>query len=168
MWRGGLRMSNDPVSKAPVALAAPDLGTATGVPSGETEKVLAALARMEDALRSDGGALDRVRTDLAEMASALAQAKSALDANNPEAADRLGSLLRTLEGRLGSLVDLVGAASAQVSVDKAAAETGQPPPPQSDALQAHGDPDRVPTVSNVVSRLGRAEFEGFRSARLAR
>src|SRR5207253_1487977 len=116
-----------------------------------TDKMLAAIARMEDALRSDGGALERVRADLAEMATALAQAKGALGANNPAAADQLGSLLRTLEGRLNSIVGVVGAPvpAASAGTDAAAEQPATMP--------AETESDQVPTVSNVVSRLGRAE-----------
>jgi hypothetical protein len=162
--------------------------------SADAELVLAALGRMETAIRSERVALDRLQTELGEMAAAIAQAKSAMpsSATEPDAATGgrpvdLAALLDELEHRVDAMLDIAGGGSQTARADSASRAAIEPAP--SDVASRHveapfepGDSyllygsggdnpfadhesepasqapesDRVPTVSGVVSRLGRS------------
>ncbi len=121
---------------------------------------MSALSRIENAIQREGSVLGQLCADLAEMADAIAQAKAALElagAAEPAASEhdiRVRLLLEQLEGRINGLIDMVGVARARLapapaeSVDPSTTPVG---------TERHQDSGRVPTVSNVVSRLGRAD-----------
>jgi hypothetical protein len=136
--------------------------------------ILAALDRMEAAMRSERTALGRVRVALGEMAGAVAQAKAALHAHaiGPDAAAEVAALdvaalLDELEHRLDAMIEIAGgiapAGAPAGHGDAQPAPDDGVEPPKDDASETiiHSrNRDRVPTVSGVVSRLGRSH-EGF-------
>jgi len=105
-------------------------------PSESDAELRAAVERMQAALGHDGDTLERLRAGLADLALAVARAK-ALEIE-PEAAAPgkldVAALLNEFEARVAGLIALV-----DVPVQNAAED------------------DAVPTVSHVVSRLGRGE-----------
>ena len=164
-------MSNDPVFDPSSALPVPELAAseAENERAGDAKKVLDALTRMETAVQGDRTAVDRLRSDLTAMAEAIAQAKEALRPEAVQSADTMrnreanvGLLLRQLESRLNALMETVGAAGADaagpsrqaaapVVSEMNAPDAAQTPAP----VETMPELDRVPTVSNVFSRLGR-------------
>jgi hypothetical protein len=154
--------------------------------SVDAELVLAAIDRMEAAIGRERATLDRLRVELAAMAQTIAQAKIAVQprAVKPDAAAGdapldVAALLDELEHRVDAMLEIGGrrtlepapeqhslvkphvaeAPAGEVLQPRLPAEwpaaaghtvTAASPPP------APAEPDRVPTVSDVVSRLGRA------------
>lgn len=124
-------MSSEPIASAP----APGQSAAPGKPAFGTdaELVLAALGRMEAAIRGERETLDHLRSTIGTMLSAVAGAKQAVGAGRPV---DTAMLLDELEHCLDAMLEVAGVT---------------PPEPTPDALA------RVPTVSDVVSRLGRGD-----------
>ena len=153
-------MSNEPTFKRLLAQPA-----ATG-PAAEvsTERMLAAIELMESAIRSEPETIARLRAELGEMANAIAEIKSAVDAAR-QRATHIDALLQSLEDRTRRLIALV---NPPADVADAGTSVATPPPRPADEqafLDALGTaagtgaapqtkPDRVPTVSDVVSQLG--------------
>ena len=158
-------MSNEPTFKRLLAQQ-----TATE-PAAEvsTERMLAAIELMESAIRSEPETIARLRAELGEMANAIAQIRSAVDAARQRATD-IDTLLQGLEDRTRRMIALV---SPPADVADAGTSIATPPARPADEqafLDAMGtgaatkaaprtEPDRVPTVSNVVSQLGGASDE---------
>src|SRR5215207_6393640 len=92
--------------------------------------ILAALGRIEAVVRDERAALASLRTSLGEMAQAIARAKAGADSENAAA------MLDEFEHRVDAMIEIAGGAPA--------------------AEQA-AEPDQVPTVSDVVLRLGPAD-----------
>ena len=141
--------SNDSVAKESAARPAADT-TASGEFGADAAQVLAALARMEAAIRGERTALGRLRGALGDMANAIARAKRAMQqsAFKPHArpvdeAFDPAALLDELEHRVDEMIELAGSSPSAGT---------EPARPASD--------DQVPTVSGVVSRLGRSENSG--------
>jgi hypothetical protein len=151
-------MSNEPTVKR---LLAQSPAAPADAANSDAGKMLAALGRMATALHGGPDAIERLRAELGGMADVVAQLRLAMDA---ELDCDLGALLRDLEARTGRLIELV-------TPPTEAPEAAPVPEPQArpddeqaflDAMAvdvvtaAHAEPDRVPTVSDVVSNLGRA------------
>src|SRR5262249_3043052 len=114
----------------------------------------------EAVVRGERAAFDRLRADLDDMANTVALARSALAtfAIKPDGAPDgkggdVNALLQTIEDRVKAMVAFIGNAGT------AAAE---PPPAATGKLALElppaapaAEPDRVPTVSDVVTQLGR-------------
>ena len=142
------------VSCGPAAGAKPWVPPARDYFGADAELVLTALSRMVAAIRGERATLDRLLDALGEMAGAIAQAKTAVP---PRAADPAGTdidvaaLLDELEHRVDGMLDIVngGAPPAPMAAPQAgdASAPGVGP----------GEDNRVPTVSGVVSRLGRGQ-----------
>jgi len=123
----------------------------------DAELVLTALSRMVAAIRGERATLDRLLDALGEMAGAIAQAKTAMPprAAGPAGTDiDVAALLDELEHRVDGMLDIVNGAAP--AADRDAGE-----PPQAGNASAPGvgpgEDNRVPTVSGVVSRLGRGQ-----------
>jgi len=102
--------------------------TDTGVNLGaDLALILGALGRIEATIRDDRTALGRLRLALGEMARIIARAKAAAV---QEAEGGTMALLDELEHRVDAMLDIAATASTP-----------------------HPEPDRVPTVSGVVSRF---------------
>ena len=89
--------------------------------------ILAALGRIEALVRDERAAMASLRSSLREMAQAIARAKAVADSENAAA------MLDEFEHRVDAMIEIAGGAPA--------------------AEQA-AEPDHVPTVSDVVLRLG--------------
>jgi hypothetical protein len=176
-------MSNELMFSEALVRPQPDERAAPAARSADAELVLAALDRMEAMIRGQGAALERLRADLPALAGTLAQAKAALQASaiKPDAgADGkptgVHALLDELEHRIDALLEAAGVERpvperASAEPVPAVATAPVPPPVDADAEAAIGDrllaeiarraevssvdASRVPTVSGVVSRLGR-------------
>ena len=129
-------MSNEPVRKRKVA-----------EPASELETVQAALQRIESAVSDAAG---RLRAELAEMIEVIGHVRQAVLTDSDP-----GALLNDLETRTARLLaDLEGRAVGEPS------RVGSRPADEQAFLDAMADaraPVDVPTVSAVVSRLGRGE-----------
>ena len=137
-------MSSEPIASAPQASEAPPAEFVA-----DAELVLAALSRMESAVQADRAALAALRPALAELAAALRNAKQAvtLDAERPL---DIAMLLDALEHRVDAMIEIAG--------DEPVPSPLMPPPIEPAALRDEVRPAEVagvPTVSAVVSRLGR-------------
>ncbi len=99
---------------------------------GEAAVILAALGRMEAAVREDRAALRQLRASLLDMAQAIAGAKHVADS---EAAT---AMLDEFEHRVDAMIEIAGGRAAE-------------------AQQEAAESDQVPTVSGVVSQFGPAE-----------
>jgi len=139
----------------------------------DAETAIAAIDRMDSALRKDRAALDRLRVQLQAMAEAVAQAKAEWQpsAMKPDAAAQgkaLHGLLDELEHRIDAMIEVTGAGEAprpQSPLAGTPAPASEGPAAVVPAVAAaatmtatgepQGAPARVPTVSDVVSRLGR-------------
>jgi len=145
------------VSCGPAAGAKPWVPPARDYFGADAELVLTALSRMVAAIRGERATLDRLLDALGEMAGAIAQAKTAMQprAAGPAGADiDVAALLDELEHRVDGMLDIVNGGAP--AADRDAGE-----PPQAGDASAPGvgpgEDDRVPTVSGVVSRLGRGQ-----------
>jgi hypothetical protein len=111
--------------------------------------MLAALGRMEAAVRGDRLALGRLREALRGMAKSIARAKAALPAHrsdNASAGDTahdIAILLDEFEHRVDAMIEIAGGDMRTGEISAAGVEAAE---------QAF-----VPTVSQVVSRLGRSQ-----------
>lgn len=111
--------------------------------------VLAALSRLEQAVRDERAVLGRLRTALGDMAHAIAAAKAVADS------ETAATLLDEFEHRVDAMIEIAGApepealpAEARVEAEAAPeAEVQQELPPAAETSQ-------VPTVSGVVSQFG--------------
>ena len=165
----GLRMSNAPMFKRLLAGPALDRAKPEARPNLDAERMLAAVGRMESAVRGERDTLERLRAHLGEILNAIEGARAAADA----AAASQTALLRSLEGCIKEMSELVGAVSLGGKPGSAdAPPIAQPPPRPADEQaffeamreRSHVEPvpapeaddPRVPTVSDVVSQLGRA------------
>ena len=92
--------------------------------------ILAALGRIEAVVRDERAAMASLRTSLGEMAQAIARAKAVADSENAAA------MLDEFEHRVDAMIELAG---------------GVP------AAEQAAESDHVPTVSDVVLRLGPAD-----------
>jgi hypothetical protein len=113
--------------------------------AADTALILAALGRLEAAVRDGREVLARLRVCLDEMAKAIVRAKAIAD--SPSAL----SLLNAFEHRIDAMIQIAGGGEER----EAAAAT--PPTAETAAVsddEAAAEPTEVPTVSGVVSRLG--------------
>lgn len=175
-----------------LAAPGPEPAPRPGGRGADAETILAAIDRMDAAIRRDRGVLDRLSRDLAAMARAVAQAKAALQAGaiKPDAATGgkpvgVDALLDELEHRLDTMIEAAGGDAAAIAhaataaaVVSATAQPVEAPPPapldRSSAAASHApepqpprpEPDHVPTVSDVVSRLGRTDDAPLPAAEL--
>ena len=92
--------------------------------------ILAALGRIEAVVRDERAAMASLRTSLGEMALAIARAKAVADSENAAA------MLDEFEHRVDAMIEIAGGAPTS---------------------QQAAEPDQVPTVSDVVLRLGPAD-----------
>jgi hypothetical protein len=142
-------MSNEPMPSEPTG--EPATGQTQPQASGrsiDAELVRAAVDRMEAAIGRERSTLDRLRAELAALAEMIAEAKIAVHrrAVKPDAAAALDvtALLDELEHRVDAMLELGGHSRKQPMI------LDEP---------SSAEPDRVPTVSGVVSRLGRGGDE---------
>ncbi len=167
-------MSNEPPSKRLLARPSPASEPAAAAGS-DADRVLAAFERIEAAARDGRKADPRLQHDLGELATAVGHLRSGLDAKGV-LDDELVVLLRDLEIRIELITVLASRDTAAPACVAAAAVPARPSsePEQRtaeeqallDALRGHDDAaaptsapeesDHVPTVSEVVSQLGRA------------
>ena len=89
--------------------------------------ILAALGRIEAVVRDERAAMASLRTSLGEMAQAIARAKTVADSESAAA------MLDEFEHRVDAMIEIAGGAPAS---------------------EQAAEPDQVPTVSDVVLRLG--------------
>jgi len=134
--------------------------------SADAALILAALGRMEAVVRDERAAFDRLRVMLSGMAQAVAKAKAVADS------ETTANLLNELEHRVDAMLEIAGrgpvtAAAAipdlQPSSFAAPVEHDAAPPADAadaleQAIQHPAEPDLVPTVSDVVSRLDSDEL----------
>jgi hypothetical protein len=178
-------MSNEPKLSELLSEPAPgDPPPRTSGRSVDAELVLAAIDRMEAAMRSERVTLDCLHAELAAMAKAIAQAKIAVQpgAVKPGAADGgaaldVAALLDELQHRVDVMLEIGGRFSrgrAPADDQVVAAPPGRDapeeivePPPAVDKPLPQPDVEGVPTVSGVVSRLGRAGGEPAADASLS-
>jgi hypothetical protein len=167
-----------------VARALPDPPAADTEFAADAQVVLAAIRRMELALRGERtpSAMEQLREPLAEMWRALAEAKSAI---KPDAAPtgklaQVTMLLYQVESRIDEMMTLAGMIEPDDAADSPPAPGPETlaapvpllvkpveavPPTGEDAFVVYPseefadhelpEEDRVPTVSEVVSRLSR-------------
>jgi len=169
-------MSNEPKLSELLSEPAPGDPPRTSGRSVDAELVLAAIDRMEAAMRSERVTLDCLHAELAAMAKAIAQAKIAVQpgAVKPGAADGsaaldVAALLDELQHRVDVMLEIGGRFSrgrAPADDQVVAAPPGRDtpeeivePPPAVDKLLPQPDVEGVPTVSGVVSQLGRTGGE---------
>ena len=118
--------------------------------ASDTELILAAIARMETAVRDGRAIRDRLRIELESIAEAIAQVKTSLrNAATSGKPVNVNVLLTWLEVRVYSMRECLDPVTETAATAPAAEQASTPDiePSQSDT---------VPTVSDVVSRLGRA------------
>lgn len=135
--------------------------------AGETGVMFAAFARMQAAIRGEDGTRGRLRNDLRAMAQTLAEARHEIAAamaagvglDHTTAAD---ALLEQLETRVGRMLGLADATDPPAdSETHLSIADEEPAHPDARARRQPEDlspaePEEVPTVSRVVSDLGRA------------
>ena len=153
-------MSNEPTVRRLLAQSPAADTTPADAANSDAEKKLAAFGRMQTALHGGPDAIERMRAELGEMAKVVAQIRLAVDA---ELDCDLGALLRDLETRTERLMEFVSPPPEAVEAVAASAAVEPPARPFDeqaflDALGVNDEPEpeRVPTVSGVVSNLGRA------------
>jgi hypothetical protein len=168
-------MSNAPMPSDPAAV---EPATGESAPraarrSHDAELVLAAVDRMDAALERERVKLDRLQSGLAALARTIAQAKIAMQptAVNPAATGNASldvvALLDELEHRVDAMLEIgggpgwrdVAAHDQSPAVPPTADLPTEPEPIETPKSPRRVEPDRVPTVSGVVSRLGRASEE---------
>jgi hypothetical protein len=147
-------MSNEPTSKRLLAPPSPASAEPPGGTRSDADRIAAALERMETAVRGEPDTIERLRADLVEVVETIAQIRAAVDAAGQRYTD-VGVLLQDLERRTQRMMILVGPVSeaeprpADEQAFLAAMSADESTAPQAGAA-------RVPTVSGVVSQLGRA------------
>src|SRR5262245_9240140 len=152
-------MSSEPIASAPQASEAPRVEFVA-----DAALVLAALNRMETAVHADRSALARLRPALAELAVALGEAKRAVTLGAQRPLD-IAVLLDELEHRVDAMIEIAGG--------EATPDLSAPPPAPADdeaaAPRAEIQPAevRVPTVSDVVSRLGHGDDQRVDTAEVS-
>jgi hypothetical protein len=173
-------MSNAPLPSDPAAV---EPATGESVPlaarrSHDAELVLAAVNRMDAVIDRERVKLDRLQSGLHALAQTIAQAKIAMQADmvKPPAAGTAGfdvaALLNELEHRVDAMLEIGGRSTREDAAAKDQSPAAPPTPnqateaPPNESLKAarRADPDRVPTVSGVVSRLGRPGEEPLENA----
>jgi hypothetical protein len=151
-------MANEPIASERESGEWTEGGRATGEPAPDMADfsagaglMLAALGRMEAAVRADRVALLRLRKALRGLAACIARAKAALppdrsaDAAAGDTARELAILLDEIEHRVDAMIETAGVDARANEMRGAGGE----------AAEQAG----VPTVSDVVSRLGRGQDE---------
>jgi len=153
-------MSSEPIASAPQASEA-----SRGEVIADAELVLAALNRMETAVHADRSALSRLRPALAELAVALGNVKRAVTLGAGRPLD-VAMLLDVLEHQVDAMIEIAGGTPAPDPIApppapriEEAAQRVEDPPDIESLVRPHerSSPQgevRVPTVSDVVSRLG--------------
>jgi hypothetical protein len=144
--------------------------------SADAALILAALGRMEAVVRDERAAFTRLRVMLGDMAQAIARGKTVADSETAT------TLLDELEHRVDAMIEIAGpgpvaeaaaipdpqppSSAALVERDDAplahssseAQHVGAAPAPDAEAVEQAirhaAEHDQVPTVSDVVSRLG--------------
>jgi hypothetical protein len=163
-------MSNESMPSEPAASEPAPGDPASRVPgrSVDAALALAAIDRMDAAIQHERATLDRLHTELKALAQTIARAKIAVragavkvDALTGSARLDVAGLLDELEHRVDAMLEIGNhsgrnraPAQDHAPLDRPAAEraTDEPAKPR-----PHIAPDRVPTVSEVVSRLGRED-----------
>jgi hypothetical protein len=142
----------------------------------DAELVLAAVARMEATIGRGRGTLDRLCAELAALAQTIARTKIAMRSGGVKSGGTpaVAALLDEIEHRVDAMLEIGGRPRAQ---DAPARDQSAPVPPAPDARTVETPepsvrvaPARVPTVSDVVWRLGRADEqprEGAEAPRIA-
>ncbi len=155
-------MSNEPASTRLLADPAPE---SQGPASS------AAMPRAESAALSGGATLEQLRTEFAAMTETVAQIRSAVVALNRQQLS-VDVLLQEFEARSQRVAELLAQpveaatpdAALQRAEEQAFAEALAADPPGEPAApigpEAAAETERVPTVSSVVSQLGRADEAG--------
>ena len=133
--------SSDPLAQS-ADRAAADVAPAQTDVAADMALVLAALGRLETAVRDGREVLARLRACLADMASAIVKAKAMAD--TPAAM----SLLNEFEHRIDVMLEIAGGDANRIAPATEAATAA------SEQDEAAAEPTEVPTVSGVVSRLG--------------
>jgi hypothetical protein len=150
--------------------------------SNDAELVIAAIARMQAAMRGERAAFARLQGELEAMAKAIAQARAHLQGEAIESDAAMGgkgvalaALLDEIELRVDTMRELAGQhvcagapalvvapppPAEQVTAERAGEDNGTAAMTAADA-PARAAPGRVPTVSDVVSRLGRLNEEAL-------
>ncbi len=141
-------MSSEPIASAPQPSEAPPAEFIA-----DAELVLAALSRMEAAVHADRAALAKLRPALAELAVALGSAKRAVTLGAERPGD-VAMLLDVLEHRVDAMIEIAGGEPVPQPLTPPPAPSIEPAAPRADYRPAES---RVPTVSDVVSRLGRGD-----------
>ena len=108
--------------------------------------IVAALGRIETALRGERATLDRLRVALRQMAQAIAQAKTVADSETAAA------MLDEFEHRVDAMIEMAGGIAAAEAL--ATPITPILGPAAEGLSEAPAESDQVPTVSGVVLRLG--------------
>ena len=155
--------------------------------SADAALILAALGRMEAVVRDERAAFDRLRVMLGEMAQAIAKAKAVADS------ETAANLLDELEHRIDAMIEIAGrgpvaaaaaipdpqapSTAARIEHDAALLAHGTSEAQHADAapdagaveeaIQHPAEPDLVPTVSEVVSRLSADELTPLRATDIA-
>jgi len=138
-------MSEPQSSSEPLAQTAASPAPVQVDVAADTALILAALGRLEAAVRDGREVLARLRVCLDEMAKAIVRAKAIAD--SPSAL----SLLNAFEHRIDAMIQIAGGGEEREAV------AAKPPAAEAAAVpddEAAAEPTEVPTVSGVVSRLG--------------
>ena len=153
-------MSNEPTSQR---LLAP--GPAAE-PMSETDRMAAAVQRMETAVRTERHSIEQLRAEFAEMMQSVAQIRAAVSAIGQRHVE-VDGLLEQLEVHAQSMAARLVPLQAPAEPETAAEPVTEPRTSEEQAfLDALGagpigvvqvEADQVPTVSGVVSQLGRAD-----------
>jgi hypothetical protein len=154
-------MSNEPMSSR--LLAQPSPAPAAPAAGSDTQRIAAALERIETAIRAEPATIGELRADLGDVVETVAALRAAVDAAG-QRYTAVGALLQDLERRILRMVMLLGPApevagppaqeperpqEEQAFLDAMGADAALPDP------AAAAEAARVPTVSGVVSQLGR-------------
>jgi hypothetical protein len=134
-------MTGEPAAHPP---AATDVST-------DAALIVAALGRMEAAVRDERATLGRLRASLGEMAEVIARAKAVADS------ETAATLLDEFEHRVDAMIEMAGGEASHI--DDAPAPQSEPAEPAAEQATEQGavpaaESDQVPTVSGVVLLLG--------------
>ena len=156
-------MSNEPTSQRLLA-PAPDGPAAE--PMSETDRMAAAVQRMETAVRTERHSIEQIRAEFAEMMQSVAQIRAAVTAIGQRHVE-VDGLLEQLEVHAQSMAARLAPLQAAAEPETAAEPVTEPRTSEEqaflDALGAgpigvvQAEAGQVPTVSGVVSQLGRAD-----------